>query len=81
MRSCTARIRPMRPHGDTEIACELDGDHPGWHQGRLLNYAYLGSVSALTWSHHDRRSYSGEFVECPMSGCVLPANHASRCTS
>ncbi len=41
----------------------------------LRDYAYPGSATQLTWMDDDRRTFRGDYVECPERGCVLPAGH------
>lgn len=71
---CPARIRPFP--GVLVVQCErthvIDDDR---HAGVIRDYAYPGSQTVLTWFDDDRRSFSGEWVECPVSPCILPANH------
>jgi hypothetical protein len=74
---CDARIRPFRPINDTEVACELDGDHDQ-HQGTIRDYAYPGSATVTNWLEDDRRTFHGEWPgDCPgLAGmCSLPVGH------
>lgn len=79
---CPARIRPFPgplvlncgrgphlEHGDTA------------HEAMLRDYAYQGSATTIRWYDEDRRNFTGEWIECPQRGCVLPANHRGDCVS
>lgn len=81
MLGCDARIRPMRPVNDIEMRCEADADHGGAHSSTLRDYAYPGSATVISWRDDDRRNFTGDFIECPLVGCILPANHRGRCAS
>lgn len=78
MSCCEAKIRPFP--NDTELHCEGNGDRH-WalfgdpHHAVLRDYAFPGSATTMTWQEHDRRSFRGEWIECPDVGCVLPAGH------
>jgi hypothetical protein len=75
---CQFRIRPFP--GFQIIGCDLF-EHPDtvMHQGAIRDYAYPGSVTLLNWMHDDRRPCSGEFIECPARGCILPAGPPRGC--
>ena len=71
---CDAATRPFIPENDTEIRCELDGDHD-MHQSTLRDYAYPGSATAVKWHESDRRTFHGEWPgPCP-ENCTLPLGH------
>ena len=71
--TCPARIRPFP---NVEITdCELPADGHTQHKGTLRNYAYPGSVTELKWLESDRRTFTGEWIECPIEGCLLPSGH------
>lgn len=73
---CDARIRPMIPVNQTEIACYEEGEHTT-HLGRLLDYAFPGSSTGIEWQEDDRRNFHGEWPgACP--GCTLPLGHHGR---
>jgi len=75
---CPFRMRPFP--GFTIIDCELPEhaeDHR--HEGALRDYAYPGSVTVFVWLHDDRRTFSGDFIDCPTRGCTLPAGHPRKC--
>lgn len=76
MSQCPAKIRPFP--NNTELHCEvrhrkdrLTNDHAAV----LRNYAYPGSETRISWQDSDRRTFTGDWVECPVQPCVLPANH------
>lgn len=76
--TCPARIHPLP--NDTIIDCEEDDAwHEGPHAGVLVDYAYPGSRTTVSWWDTDRRTFTGEWVECPVVSCTLPANHRGRC--
>jgi hypothetical protein len=71
---CNAKIRPMMD--DTEISCELTTPGHVQHTGKLLDRAYKGSVTEISWLDHDRRNYRGEWPgHCYDPHCVLPSGH------
>jgi hypothetical protein len=74
---CIAKIRPFSNINDVELQCEQESGHPedNYHGAFLLNYAYEGSSTYITWDHADRRNFTGDWVPCPNKGCVLPADH------
>lgn len=78
-RLCQHRIRPFPSF--QIIDCERDEHLPDdqWHEGKICDYAYPGSITKLIWHHTDRRNFSGEFIDCPTRGCILPAGHPRRC--
>lgn len=75
--NCDAAIRPFP--NDTEVRC--DGEHVGpYHGGDLLDYAYPGSKTRMTWDEYDRRTFHGEWPgPCDQRRraipCVLPRGH------
>ncbi len=76
--TCPARIHPMP--NDTIIDCEKEVGHADTHAGTLRDYAYPGSRTTVVWMDEDRRTFTGEWIECPaLEGCVLPANHRGGC--
>lgn len=72
---CPARMRPFP--NTLELRCERDAHLPGdrTHEAVLRDYAYPGSRTTVTWYDDDRRTYTGDWIECPHRGCTLPANH------
>lgn len=72
---CPARMRPFP--NSVELHCEraphLPDDHT--HEAVLRDYAYPGSRTTITWYDEDRRTFTGDWIECPHRGCTLPANH------
>lgn len=79
---CPARIRPFP--GPLILHCERgphldDGDTA--HEAILRDYAYQGSATTIHWYDDDRRNFTGEWIECPQRGCILPANHRGDCVS
>lgn len=81
--SCDARIRPFP--NSTEISCDgrcVRPDASGLrHGGALLDYAYPGSRTDITWAEDDRRTFHGAWPgACSAAdGCTLPAGHRGRC--
>lgn len=74
--TCAAKIRPFRPVNDTEISCEVEGDHGHFHVGTINDYAYPGSQTILKWAVDDRRAFHGDFQPCEdQVGCILPHDH------
>ena len=73
--ACDAKIRPF-PNA-TEVRCEANGPHDQ-HAGAVHDYAYPGSETVITWQESDRRTFRGDWQRCPMTGCVLPAEHHGR---
>jgi len=73
--TCPAKVRPFP--NETEVACELKGAH-GVHQGVIRDYAWPGSRTQIRWDNGHRRNFTGEWMECPQAGCVLPAGHPRR---
>lgn len=52
--------------------CEKPAGHDGEHVGPgLSEFPY----QRIHWQEDDRRTFTGEWVECPQQGCVLPAGH------
>jgi hypothetical protein len=87
---CDAKIRPMPD--DTEVECviiqhaQLNPYHSVQHHGDLINYAYPGSSTRISWFENDRRNFHGEWPgRCPLRGllapCVLPAGHRGECAA
>ena len=73
---CGARIRPMVPINDTELRCEQPDTHgEPTHTATLRDFAYPGSRTQVTWLDSDRRNFTGEWIECPVQPCTLPAHH------
>lgn len=79
---CGARIRPMVPINSTELRCERPDAHvesthtlDRLHVSTLRDHAYPGSATVVSWLDDDRRNFTGEWVECPVQPCTLPANH------
>ena len=73
---CGARIRPMVPISSIELRCERPDTHvESTHSSTLRDYAYPGSATVVSWLDHDRRNFTGEWIECPVQPCTLPANH------
>lgn len=73
--TCDARIRAFIPVNDTEVACDLSGDHAR-HKGILRDYAWPGSETVVEWLEDDRRNFHGEWPgSCPSTGCTLPSGH------
>lgn len=74
---CPTKIRPFRPVNDTELQCEVtDSTDSHWrHNAVVRDYAYPGSATEMVWERTDRRCFTGEFIECPVKGCILPAGH------
>lgn len=79
---CDAKIRPFRPIHDYEVQCTLDepANHPQ-HRGDIVDYAYPGSSTTLTWMEDDRRTFHGEWPGSCMRHpeCNLPNGHSGRC--
>lgn len=71
--TCPARIRPFP--GTPIIDCEREVHGDDRHQGALRDYAYPASTTEVVWYQADRRTFTGDWIECPRRGCVLPANH------
>jgi hypothetical protein len=71
---CTAKIRPF-PHPSDEFQCERDEHKDDQHSVTLRDYAYKGSESKLAWYESDRRTFRGDWMECPQTACILPAGH------
>lgn len=71
----------MRPVNDTELQCEDDADHGGFHGSTLRDYAYPGSATVVSWTDTDRRTFTGDFIECPVVGCIVPAGHRGECVA
>jgi len=77
---CDARIRPFRPINENELQCSEDGEHT-WHTANVLDYAYPGSRTEMTWLEGDRRNFRGEFSECDRrTTCILPKDHPGACS-
>lgn len=76
MTLCDARIRPFP--NVVIVMCEQDADHSGAHSGALLDYAYPGSKTVLSWMEDDRRTFRGDWSDCQSPGCILPAGHRGR---
>ena len=72
--ACDARIRPFPD--DREIACGHLGSHE-MHQGVLVDYAYPGSRTVVSWHEDDRRNFHGDWPG-PCPGCVFPVGHGGR---
>lgn len=74
--TCPVKIRPFP--NEIEIQCKTSllrqGAHTE-HAGGLSDYAYPGSYTEMTWQDDDRRCFTGDWVECPVQPCTLPANH------
>lgn len=74
---CDAKIRPMpdlvHAH-EIELMCLRPIDHADSHEGQLLDYAYPGSRTTVSWQETDRRNFRGEYTQCK-PGCFLPAGH------
>ena len=77
--TCTSRARFGwgRP-GLDPIVVDCENDVPGhnthaglWHH----NYPNTPGVTTVIWIENDRRTFRGEWVECPHLGCILPAGH------
>jgi len=78
VKRCEAKIRPFP--NPTELQCRLGSTHSGDHEAELRDYAYPGSLTEISWAEEDRRTYRGDWVECPATpACILPANHPGRC--
>lgn len=75
MSRCTAQIRPFTD--DTTLQCEQEGDHSGFHEAVLRDYAYEGSATKISWQEEDRRTFRGLFIPCGDNDapCMLPAGH------
>lgn len=73
---CDARIKPF-PTAVT-VMCERMVGHGERHRGRLLDYAYPGSETAIEWMEADRRTFRGDWSECDSPGCILPSSHRGR---
>ncbi len=71
--NCDAKIRPF--DSDLELTCEHDDSRHDEHRSALRDYAYPGSVTQLVWMETDRRTFRGDWADCPKDGCILPANH------
>lgn len=76
--TCDARIRPFP--NDTEVWCDLVRAHD-MHKGTLLDYAYEGSKTILSWAEGDRRTFHGGWPgPCsPVGLCSLPLGHSPGC--
>lgn len=54
-------------------------------KGRILDYAYEGSVTIIDWFESDRRNFHGEWIGgCLGTGvvytiCCLPVGHRGEC--
>ena len=72
---CAARIAPFVPIHAAVVECREPAGHAGKHQGVIADYAYPGSRTILSWLDSDRRNFTGEWIECPLPGCILPAGH------
>lgn len=77
---CDARIRPFALGNDTEVHCEVDEGHDGFHRGTVRDYAFPGSATVVEWHDDDRRSFRGEWPgRCGQSTdlgwCILPVGH------
>lgn len=72
---CDAKIRPF-PAPSVELQCEHEmvPAHE-MHHSTLRDYAHPGSATTLTWEESDRRTFRGDWIECPERGCVLPGGH------
>lgn len=64
----------MRTISEAEVRCEIYDAMHITHVGPLRDYASPGSLTEIQWMDDDRRTFRGEFVECP-EDCKLPANH------
>lgn len=73
MPPCAAKIRPFPD--STEIACENHRFDLNVHEGTARDMAYPGSDTKITWLDTDRRNFTGDWLECPSEGCILPAGH------
>lgn len=71
---CPAR---MRPFPSVTLQCERESHlhEDDEHSAVLRDYAYPGSSTTITWFDADRRTFTGDWIECPQRGCILPANH------
>lgn len=76
MANCNAAMRPFPTGNETEIRCELEGEHDR-HMGTLRDYAYKGSKTKMEWQELDRRTFHGEWPGyCSLrEDCVLPDGH------
>ena len=58
------------------VDCDLPAGHSDAHRGPWThNYPNTDGVTVINWLEDDRRTFRGEFIECPDPGCVLPAGH------
>ena len=71
--TCPARIRPFP--NQPILNCIHGIDHDGNHTGLNRDAAYEGSVTMVNWLDSDRRNFTGDFIDCPQRGCILPAGH------
>lgn len=78
--ACDARIRPMRPVNETEVACSRQASGHTLHRGLIRDYAYPGSETIIEWDEADRRNFRGLFVPCGDNDapCLLPHGHHGR---
>lgn len=69
-KTCPVRLRAWsKPDGIFD--CRKPADHDdGRHDANGL---YPGQT--ITWYEGDRRSFTGPFVNCDESSCLLPAGH------
>jgi hypothetical protein len=50
------------------------------HRGVVMDYAYPGSRTEITWQAGDRREFTGDWPgPCPKGSCTLHAGHHGRC--
>lgn len=78
MSRCPWKIRPFP--NDTELHCLDADDGHNRHTANLLDYAYAGSKTVITWIHGDRRQFTGDWPgKCTIGPCTLPSGHHGRC--
>lgn len=66
--ACPHRCAIIGPGIKHLIDCTVEGEHASEHNGRLY-------ATQVTWLDGDRRDFTGEFIECPVPHCILPAGH------
>lgn len=73
---CDRRLGWNTPTRTLVLDCTLDVDHPDPHLARWEHgFPNTPGYTMISWLEDDRRTFLGDFIECPSPGCVLPAGH------
>jgi len=65
----TAPCKHKMAWGQIQLVCVKDA-HPDDPE-----HAGILEQTLVTWFDGDRRDYTGQLVECPWRGCLLPGGH------